>query len=139
MTVIVAEINLDLKEVCERSASNGLGLNISKCTALHIAPEQLVQALRVLTVSRTVRIVSVILDDKLTFSGHFTQNILKALGSLRRTYRVRGLLPEPAKLRLVQALIRSNCQYCYPAYGNSISREDTERIQKMQNTTIHFV
>lgn len=66
-------------------------------------------------------------DDKLTFSDYVNQNIQKAL------------MPKPDKLRLVQALIHSIFQYCYLAYDNSIAREDTERIQKLQNSTICFV
>lgn len=48
--------------------------------------------------------LSVILNNKLTYSDHVTQNIRKALGRLTGMYRVRGLLPESAMLRLVQLL-----------------------------------
>lgn len=53
------------------------------------------------------------LDDKLTFSEHVTQNIQKALDELRSLYRIRFLLPEPAKLRLVQPLIHCIFKHRY--------------------------
>lgn len=98
------------QEVCEWSASYGFCLNISKCTILHISPWGNE------SVSIGSRELTVILDDKLTFSDHITQNIEKVLCRLRGMYKVRGLLPEPAKLCLVQALIHYIFQYCYPAY-----------------------
>ncbi|KAG8319567.1 hypothetical protein J6590_089202 [Homalodisca vitripennis] len=61
------------------SVSNGLKLNISKCTVLDIATQQKIQSL-----------------------DH------------------RSLLP----------IILSVFYYCYPAYGSSLSREDTGRILK---------
>lgn len=48
-------------------------------------------------------------------------------------------MQKPGNLVLVQSLSYSVFHYCYPAYGNSISREDIERIQKIKNTTITFV
>lgn len=61
------------------------------------------------------------LDDMLTFSDHVTQNIQEALGGLRRLYQVEDLLQEPSKLHVYKLFIHSIYQYCYPAYGNSVS------------------
>lgn len=74
-----------------------------------IPPEDLVEVLteanesvsidgKVLTVSRTVRTLCIMMDDNLAFSDHVTQNIQEALGRLRRLYQVEDLLQEPPKL-----------------------------------------
>ena len=41
----IAGVNSDLNSIMRWSASNGLKLNISKCFVLHIAPQQIIQAL----------------------------------------------------------------------------------------------
>ena len=83
--------------------------------------------------------LGVVLDSDLTLSDHVTHCIQRALGRLRGLYRFKTLLPETAKLQIIQSVVLSNFYYCYPAYGNSISKEDTGRIQKLQNTAIRFV
>src|SRR5436190_6672682 len=129
------------------SASNGLKLNTSKCFVLHIAPQHMIQALseggvqvmldgQALKVCDKIKTLGVILDKDLTFSEHVTSAIQRSLGRLRGLYRFRSLLPESAKPHLMQSLILSIFYYCYPAYGHSLSREDTERIQRIQNTAV---
>lgn len=71
-----------------------------------------------------------------TFSDHDSQNIQKAFGRLRGLYGVRGLLPELAYLRLVQTFLHSTFNYSYPAYRSIICREDTAKIEKVQNTSV---
>jgi hypothetical protein len=145
----IDRINSDLQSIARWSAGNGLKLNIGKCTVLHVAPQDLLQALsddgvgvrlgtESLTICDSVKTLGVVLDKDLTFSDHVTQSIQRALGRLRGMYRFRDLLPEPAKLQLAQALVLSVFQYCYPAYGNSISREDKGRIQRLQNAVLRF-
>ena len=41
----IDQLNSDLQRIVTLSATNGLKLNISKCTVMHIAPRNLVQAL----------------------------------------------------------------------------------------------
>ena len=41
----IADVNSGLNSIMRWSASNGLKLNISKCFVLHIAPQQIIQAL----------------------------------------------------------------------------------------------
>ena len=79
------------------------------------------------------------MDSDLSLSDHVTYTMLKALGRLRGMYRFKDLLPESAKVKLIQSCVLSLFYYCYPAYGNSISKEDIERVQKLQNTAIRFV
>lgn len=45
MVMAIAKINQDLKKVRERSVSNTLGLNISKCTVLNFVHKNVVQTL----------------------------------------------------------------------------------------------
>jgi len=143
-------MNSDLQDILAWSLKNGLKLNVKKCSVLHVVPQDVLQALsqcgvsvsldgQALDVVDTAKILGVVLDSGLTFSQHVTHTIQKALGRLRGLYRYRSLLPEPAKLQLIQSLILSNFYYCYPAYGNSISRGDKDRMQKMQNSAIRFV
>lgn len=48
------------------------------------------------------------------------------------------MLPEAVKLQLMQSLVLSVFCYCYPAYGNGISKEDSQRIQRNQNVNFCF-
>lgn len=146
----IDQINVDLFNINQWSMDNGLKLNIDKCTVLHVAPHTTVQTLRennlhvtlcgsALTVHDKVKTLGVVLDSGLTFSEHVTCATQRAMGRLRGLYRFRHMLPEPAKLQIMQSLVLSAFYYCYPAYGNSISREDTYRIQKVQNSAIRFI
>lgn len=116
--------------------------NIRKCSVLHTAPQEVVQALsgdgvRVtlnelfLLICDRTKTLGVVQDSKLTLSAHATQTIQKALSRLRGLYRFRSLMPEHAKFYIIQSMVSSVIYYCYPAFGNSISREDMGRIQKV--------
>lgn len=146
----VSKINLDLKSICNWSDDNGLKLNIAKCSVMHIASQSAMRVLgdsgtcvtlrgKSLSICDRINTLGVVLDSSLTMSDHVTYACNRALGRLRGLYRYRSLLPESAKIKLIQSLILSVFYYCYPAYGNSISKEDRCRIQKMQNTAIRFV
>ncbi len=117
---------------------------------LHIGPEALVQNLSErgvgvelggerLTVCNSVKTLGVVLDKDLTFSEHVTSTVQRALGRLKGLHRYLTLLPECAKLQIMQSMVLSVVNYCYPAYGNSISKEDAGRIQKLQNSAIRFI
>ncbi|KAG8334329.1 hypothetical protein J6590_092811, partial [Homalodisca vitripennis] len=41
--------------------------------------------------------------------------------------------------RSILTIIFSVLYYCYPAYGSSLSREDTGRILKLQNTAARII
>jgi len=145
-----SQINADLQNISKWSADNGLKLNSEKCSVLHTAPTDLVQTLKScgvsisldgtsLAVCDKVKTLGVVLDKSLTFTDHVTHASQQALGRLRGLYRFRSLLPEAAKLQLVQSLILSVFYYCFPAYGNSLSRVDLGRVQKLQNSALRFV
>lgn len=145
----IEQINSDLRSIAEWSEDNGLKLNVGKCSVLHVIPQDLLNALsdsgvgvrlgsESLTIRDSVKTLGVVLDKDLTFSDHVSHSVRRALGRLRGMYRFRDLLPESAKLQLAQSLVISVIQYCYPAYGNSISREDKGRIQKLQNAVLRF-
>ena len=86
-----------------------------------------------------VKTLGVVLDSGLSFSHHVTSAIQRAVGRLRGLYGFISSLPELAKLQLMQSLVMSMFYYCYPAYGNSISKEDSLRIQRVQNSAIRYV
>ena len=150
MAAAVAEVNSDLHSVSEWSEKHGLKLNINKCTVMHIAPRESVQALsddgvcvtlggQSLAISAKIKTLGVELDSSLSLSDHVTHNIQKAFGRLRGMYRFKDLLPEPTKLRIIQTIVLPVFYYCYPAYGNSISKGDKDRIQRLQNSAVRFV
>uniref|UniRef100_A0A1B6KSQ8 Reverse transcriptase domain-containing protein n=1 Tax=Graphocephala atropunctata TaxID=36148 RepID=A0A1B6KSQ8_9HEMI len=77
----IGQINADLHRVSTWSFQNGLKLNTSKCSVLHIAPHNLLQALiesgvavvldgEDLAVCDKVKTLGVVLDRGLTFSDH---------------------------------------------------------------------
>jgi len=146
----IEAMNSDLDNIYKWSVSNGLSLNVNKCKVLFVAPKEVVQALsdsgvqvslngQSLAIADKVKTLGVVLNSDLSFSDHITATTQKALGRLRGMYRFKDLLPEHGKIKLIQSLVLSLFYYCYPAYGNSISKEDMVRIQKLQNTAIRFV
>ncbi|KAG8263463.1 hypothetical protein J6590_032153 [Homalodisca vitripennis] len=80
-----------------------------------------------LEVTDTVITLGVLLDSDLSFTDHH------ALGTLNGLYRFRSLLPQTSQLQLVNTFILSVFYYCHPVYGNSILKEDAERIKKSRN------
>src|SRR5436190_646285 len=150
MEIAVWMMNSDLERVRVWSVKHGLKLNVEKCTVLHIVPPLIRQRMeeenvhvmlndQILGVSGTVKTLGVMLDSDLNFSDHITYATQRAIGRLRAMYRHRLMLPETAKTRLMHSLILSIFLYCYPAYGNSISKEDADRIQKVQNTAVRYI
>ena len=74
----VRAINSDLLNVLRWSDANGLKLNVGKCSVMHIAPEEAVQALsrggvevmiggQRLSVHDSIKTLGVVLDNRLTF------------------------------------------------------------------------
>lgn len=61
------------------------------------------------------------------------------INRLRSLYRFRSFFPESAQIQLTYSLIVSACFYSYPAYGNGILKEGTERIQRLQNSAVRFI
>ncbi|XP_046666675.1 uncharacterized protein LOC124358421 [Homalodisca vitripennis] len=125
---VFAGVNSDLERIDDWSRKHGLKLNAEKCMILHIAPPTVCQKIllgdmhvklgdKMLMVSDTVKTLGVVLDRGLTFSDHITHVSQLALGRLRGLYRYRSILPESAKLQLVQSLVLSVLYYCFPAYG----------------------
>jgi len=83
VVVAITYINADLNNIMKWSVSNGLKLNISKCSVLHIAPEEVIQNLndagvwvaldgQALAVCDKIKTLGVILDKDLSFSDHVT-------------------------------------------------------------------
>lgn len=70
------------------------------------------------------------LDDKLAFSDHVTQNIQEALGRPRRLYEVEDLLQEPPKLHVYKLLSILSINTAIQLMATVSLTEDTERIQK---------
>lgn len=144
-------VNKDLKSVEEWSMSQGLKLNVNKCSVLHVAPPDLQNALKIgaygkislsghaLEICSQVKTLGVILDDNLTLSQHVSYACQKALGRLRGLYRLRYLLPEDARVQIVKSLVLSAIEYCLPAYGNSILKGDCNKIQRTQNAAVRFI
>lgn len=66
----------------------------------------------------TVKILDILFDGHLSFSEHVIYVSLRALVGLEVCTGNKLLLPETAKLRVVQSLVLSVFCYCYPAYGN---------------------
>lgn len=75
----------------------------------------------VLTVSRTVRALGVVLDDKPTLSDHVTPEYPEIFGYVSEVCLGSGVCASSCLFF---------CQYCDPAYGNSIWRKGTERIHE---------
>lgn len=144
-------INNDLESLAVWSECHGLQLNIGKCSVLHVAPPDVQNALKkgdigsvtvcgqTLHICEKVKTLGVVLDEGLTLSNHVSHVCQQALGRLRGLYRFKCLLPEEARIRVIRSLVLSVFEYCFPVYGNSISKGDRDKIQKLQNTAVRFI
>lgn len=72
-------------------------------------------------------------DAILSFSGHVSIVCQRTVARLRMLYRHRHLFSAPAKLRLMQASVLSVLEFCLPVYGNFISPDDMDQLQRVQN------
>ncbi|XP_046674545.1 uncharacterized protein LOC124363340 [Homalodisca vitripennis] len=89
-----------------------------------------------LAVKNSVKTLGVVLDSNLTFSEHVTFSVQRALGCLKGLHRYRTLLPECAKMQIMQSMVLCVFNCCYP---NSTTKEDAGRIQRLQNSAIRFI
>ncbi|KAG8268273.1 hypothetical protein J6590_032134 [Homalodisca vitripennis] len=68
-----------------------------------------------------------------------TSSVQRAVGRLKGLHGHITLLPECAEMQIMQSMVLSVFSYCYPAYGNSITKEDAGRFQRLQNSDIRFI
>ncbi|KAG8310067.1 hypothetical protein J6590_071604 [Homalodisca vitripennis] len=89
-----------------------------------------------LSLSDTVKTLGVVLESVLCLSDHVTCGSQRALGRRRDMYMLRSILPESIKLRLVLSLVLPMFYYCFPTYGNSISKKDADVFKECK--TLQF-
>jgi hypothetical protein len=138
-------INDDLLRVKLWARSHGLGLNIKKCSVLHFSSSAYLGCLNIalenerLKATEAVKVLGVTIDSELRFSQHIKTIVQRVVSLLRVLNRFRHMLPEEAKLQMVKSLIMPIINYALPVFGFSLTMENVNILNRLQNNALRFV
>jgi len=138
---IVARMESALSSLSEWFASHSMKVNSSKTqlivfgtkTMLRNFPEVRINfSTSVLSESRTVKNLGLVMDRNLTFDSHVDQLVGKCTGMLVALSHAKHSLPSDIISSLVTSLVTSHIRYCisiYTTYGQA----QKDRVQKLLN------
>lgn len=86
----------------------------------------------------SVKLLGLIIDDKLTFKQHVSSLCKKAAMQVNALSRLSNLLTEDLKYKIFTAFVVSNFLYC-PAVWHLCSLSDTKKMERMQERALRFV
>lgn len=144
-----AQINEDLVNICERSKKHALLLNPSKSKLIVFASKSkyafLIDKLAIsingirLSAVNESKVLGLVVDRNLRFSGHVSKCIQRSYLGLRMLYAHRSYLSAKIKSILCNSLILSQFSHCYPVYYCCLTVVDKMRIQKVQNCCMRYI
>ena len=146
----VNSINVDMKNISNFSASNGLKLNYDKCKYMVIGSRQNIANFNkldlppitldnhILERESKLKNLGVIFDEQMSWVKHINKVVCRAYGSLRSLYRFKKLLSVNAKKSLCEALVLSHFNYCDTLFP-FIHKALEDKIQKVQNSCVRFI
>ena len=85
-----------------------------------------------------VKLLGVLLDNKLNFNDHVSFIVKKATRQLNCMKRIAYALPTDIKLLLYKSFVMSNLNYC-PAVWHHCGARNTDKIEKIQFRALRFV
>lgn len=140
-------IGKDLNQLVINSEKHHLKLNPLKTKVLAFGKQQndLENQLKLnlnnseLSFVRKARNLGVILDTDLRFGEHVSACVQKAYVNLKLLYPHRRALNQNLKLRLSEALVLSHFNYCDALYGPCLTKQDRDRVQRVQRSCLRFV
>jgi hypothetical protein len=80
-----------------------------------------------------------IIDKNLNFNSHTNFIIRKAYLSLKQLFPFKNLLNESTKKTLINSIVTSHFTYADVVYGPCLTKENKNRLQRMQNHCIRFI
>jgi hypothetical protein len=142
--------NVDVSSLMRWAAVHGLSINPSKTKSIIIGNPKLrglldVGNLPVISVcgssieySKCVRILGVLIDDRLNWNDHVTNVSNKVFAGMHQLKRVKKFLPQSVKAVLISSLILPLFDYCCLVYCD-ITDELNYKLQKALNYAIRFI
>ena len=98
----------------------------------NVQPVQIKFGSSVISESRTVKNLGLVMDRYLTFEDHITQLVAKCTGVLISLSHSKHVLPSWTVAHVVNALVVSSIRYCISVYG-TCSKTQLHRVQKLLN------
>nr|CAI5828047.1 unnamed protein product [Callosobruchus analis] len=140
-------INSDINSLLAYSNSHSLKINSQKSSILLSGKDKdkIQSAINIMVGNQRLQCVSsarnlgLIIDSNLRFNSHITSCVQKAYVNLKMLYPHRHLLSLSLKIRLTDALVLSNFNYCDVTYNPCIEQNTSDRIQKVQKSCLRFI
>ena len=104
----------------------------------HMPPVSVKFGSAVVTESRTVKNLGVVMDRHLTFEPHVDQLVARSTGTLIALSHAKHVLPKETLVRIVSALVLSSIRYCIALYG-TCGVTQLHRVQKLINFCARIV
>lgn len=147
----VAAVNYDLHRIFDVSQKHCLMLNHGKSVAIVFGKkkdrEQFLAEFKTslfinsgrITFQSCVKNLGLHMDSDLRFSQHVSNKVKSAYGRLKMLYPYRHFLDKRTKTLLCDSLVLSQFSYCDAVYGPCITRYDSDRIQRVQNSCLRLI
>ncbi|VEN44264.1 unnamed protein product [Callosobruchus maculatus] len=140
-------INSDINNLLSYSNSHNLKINSKKSSILLFGKDKdNIQASIDIMVGNdklqcvsSARNLGLIIDNNFRFNSHISKCVQKAYANLKMLYPHRHLLSQLLKIRLTDALVLSNFNYCDVIYNPCLEINTSDRIQKVQKSCLRFI
>ena len=90
----------------------------TKAMLRHVPPVRIKFGPAVITESRTVKNLGVVMDRHITFEPLVDQLVARSTGTLIALSHAKHVLPKESLVRMLSALVLSSIRYCIALYGN---------------------
>ena len=139
-------INAECSKIIAWHSANDLQINPSKTKLLFMGQMKRVEKckekmnieVQELQATNTVKLLGVVLDQKLTYSEHIEQVCKKCSKLLYRISRIRPLLTKKTTEKLMNATVMSRMMYCSTLFTTA-NKDAIRQLQCMQNYAVKIL
>lgn len=142
-------INTDLTNIREAAEKHALNLNPLKSSLIVFGRKKALEGIsnnliikidnNVLPIVQEAKNLGIVIDSNLRFKKQVNNMVKKAYLKLKILYVSKDMLTKNLKAILCDSLVLSQFNYCDVLYGFCIDKEDSRRIQVVQNSCIRFI
>lgn len=142
-------VNEDLSNLVKYSESLALKINPSKCYVILFGRKKIRNKIKpklaisidgnALECKDKVRNLGVFLDCDLRFKAQVSNCLRNAFVKLKLIFNNRFFLNTKVKILLCETLVLSQFNFCDALYDPCIDKDDSKRIQRMQNSCLRLI
>ena len=139
-------VNTELKKIKDYFDSNGLSINTTKTTYIHINPKhtkktniEIKLGDTYLQESSQLTFLGIIIDNKLKFQGHYKKVYDKVKNGLNGLIISKNKLNYRAKLNIYHSLIHSHLNYGALTWINNLNKQQLKSLTTIQKKAIRIV